>query len=171
MDEHHMTWRVMMADESGGRVQGRPRLGWMDDVKVALGSRGMMVQAQQKCMKDRKEWRALCIWRWLSFTQPYLLDSCSFRLPSCALVAYHQEGGGLLHGVGVNCKMGTISDAKQKNSFFNKKTFFLNHHPPKIVFYFFILQFKKRKRYFNTLECLFCYSYYILHNTGCKTIH
>ena len=51
------------------------------------------------------------------------------------------------------------SDAKQKKSFLIKK----------LDVYF--LQFKERKGYFNTLECLFCYSYYILHNTDCKTLH
>ena len=28
-----------MAEVSGGRARGRPRLGWMDGVKVALGTR------------------------------------------------------------------------------------------------------------------------------------
>ena len=31
-----MARRVLMAEVSGGRVRGRPRLGWMDGVKVAL---------------------------------------------------------------------------------------------------------------------------------------
>ena len=35
MDEYRMARRVMMAEVSGGRVRGRPRLGWMDGVKVA----------------------------------------------------------------------------------------------------------------------------------------
>ena len=35
MDENHMARRVLMAEVSGGRVRGRPRLGWMDGVKVA----------------------------------------------------------------------------------------------------------------------------------------
>ena len=30
-----------MAEVSGGRVRGRPRLGWMDGVKVALGNRNV----------------------------------------------------------------------------------------------------------------------------------
>ena len=47
--------RLLMAEVSGGRVLGRPRLGWMDGVKVALGNRGMMVEAAQQCAKDRKE--------------------------------------------------------------------------------------------------------------------
>ena len=48
-----------MAEVSGGRVRGRPRLGWRYGVKVALGNRGMTVEAARQCAKDRKEWRAL----------------------------------------------------------------------------------------------------------------
>ena len=61
MDEERMARRVLMAEVSGGQAQvrGRPRLGWMDGVKVALGYRGMTVEAPRQCAKDRKEWRAL----------------------------------------------------------------------------------------------------------------
>ena len=59
MDEYRMTRRVLMDEVSGGRVRGRPRLGWMDVVKVALGNRGKTVEAARQCAKDRKEWRAL----------------------------------------------------------------------------------------------------------------
>ena len=34
-------------------------LGWMDGVKVALGSRGMTVVAARLCTNDRNECRAL----------------------------------------------------------------------------------------------------------------
>ena len=44
MDEYRMARRVLMAEVSGGWVRGRPRLGWMDGMKVALGNRGMMVE-------------------------------------------------------------------------------------------------------------------------------
>ena len=54
-----MARRVLMAEVGGGRVRGRPRLGWMDGVKVALGNRGMTVEAARQSAKDRKEWRAL----------------------------------------------------------------------------------------------------------------
>ena len=37
LDEYRMSRRVMMAEVSGGRVRGRPKLGWMDGVKVCLG--------------------------------------------------------------------------------------------------------------------------------------
>ena len=41
MDEYRLGRRVLMAEVSGGRVQGRPRLGWMvDGVKEALCNRG-----------------------------------------------------------------------------------------------------------------------------------
>ena len=43
-----MARRLLMAEVSGERIRGRPRLGWMDGVKVALGSRGTTV-----------EWKAL----------------------------------------------------------------------------------------------------------------
>ena len=45
MDEYRMARRVLMSKVSAGRVRVRPRLGWMDGVKVALGNRGMTVEA------------------------------------------------------------------------------------------------------------------------------
>ena len=45
IDEYRMSRRVLMAEVSRGRVRGRPRLGWMDGVKLALGNRGMTVEA------------------------------------------------------------------------------------------------------------------------------
>ena len=55
MDDYRMARRVLMAEVSGGR----PRLAWMDGVKVALGNRGMTVEAARQYAKDRKEWSAL----------------------------------------------------------------------------------------------------------------
>ena len=54
-----MARRLLMMEVSGGQVGGRPKLGWMDGVKVALDNRGMVVEAARQCAKDRKEWRAL----------------------------------------------------------------------------------------------------------------
>ena len=59
MDEYRMARRVLMVEVSGGRVRGRPRLGWMYGVKVALLNRGMTVDPACQCIKDLKEWRAL----------------------------------------------------------------------------------------------------------------
>ena len=59
MDEYRMARRVLIAEVSGGRVRDRPRLFWMDGVKVALGNRRMAVEAANPCAKDRKEWTAV----------------------------------------------------------------------------------------------------------------
>ena len=45
-----------MAEVGGRRVRGRPRLGWMDGVKVALGNRGMTVEAARKIGKSGESW-------------------------------------------------------------------------------------------------------------------
>ena len=54
MDDYRISRRVLMTEVSGGRVRGRPRLGWMDGVKVALGNRGMTVEAARQCAKTGK---------------------------------------------------------------------------------------------------------------------
>ena len=54
MDDYRMARRLLMAKVSGGRVPRRPRLGWMDGVKVALGNRGMTVEAARQCAKTEK---------------------------------------------------------------------------------------------------------------------
>ena len=40
-DEYHMARRVLIAEVSGLRVRDRPISGWIDDVEMALSSRGM----------------------------------------------------------------------------------------------------------------------------------
>ena len=56
LDDYRMARMLLMAEVSWGQVRGTPRLGWMDGVKVALGNRGMTVEAARQCAK---EWRAL----------------------------------------------------------------------------------------------------------------
>ena len=46
--EYRIASRVLMAEVGGGRVRGRPRLGWIDGVKVALDNRGMTVEAARE---------------------------------------------------------------------------------------------------------------------------
>ena len=49
MDEYRMARRVSMAEVSGWRVRGRPRLCWMDGVKaMALSSRERTVEAARQ---------------------------------------------------------------------------------------------------------------------------
>ena len=83
-----MARRVLMEEVSGWRARGRPRLGWMDGVKVALGNRGMTVEAARQWVKDLKE------------------ISLSY---SCG---YHLEKGEIpLHAaVGINSKKGATTE-------------------------------------------------------------
>ena len=43
-----MARRALMADVSGGRVRGRPRLYLMDGVKITLSSRGMTAEGVER---------------------------------------------------------------------------------------------------------------------------
>ena len=92
MDEHRISRRVMMEEVNGGRARGRPRLGWMDGVKVALGNRGMTVQASLQCAKDRKEWRALVYILLNEFFAAIFAWHSSFGPPSRALVVITWRG-------------------------------------------------------------------------------
>ena len=56
LDDYRMARRVLMAEVSGGRERGRPRSGLMDGVKVALGNRGMTVEAARKTGKRGEPW-------------------------------------------------------------------------------------------------------------------
>ena len=56
MDDYRMARMVLMAEVSGGRLRGRPRLGWTDGVKVSLGNRGIIVEAARKIGKSDEPW-------------------------------------------------------------------------------------------------------------------
>ena len=60
MDEYRRARRVLMVEVSGWQVRGRPRLGWMDGVKVVFGNRGIPLEAAGlQYVKGWKEWRAI----------------------------------------------------------------------------------------------------------------
>ena len=82
-----MARRVLMAEVSRGRVRGRPMLGWMDGVKVALGNRGMTVEAARK---SGEPWY---ICNWISFTWPFLLGPVFFRTDLPCSGGCHMERG------------------------------------------------------------------------------
>ena len=109
MDDYRMARRVLMAKVSGGWVRGRPRLGLMDGVKVALGNRGMTVEAARQCAKDRKEWRALVHMLLNEFHAAIFTWLCvlSDRPPMLWWLSHGEmERGWMpLHDVvGINCK-------------------------------------------------------------------
>ena len=84
----------------------------MDGVKVALGNRGMTVEAARQCAKDRKEWRALVLCNGMSFTRQILLGTVFFRTALPCSGGYHLERRGMpLHdAVGINSKNGTTTE-------------------------------------------------------------
>ena len=116
MDEYRLAKRVLMTEVSGGRVRGRPRLawmeGWMDGVEVALGNRGMTVEAASLCAKDRKEWRTLVHMKLNEFQRPFLLGPVFFRTALRCTCGYHLKRGGMpVHDtVGINCKKGATTE-------------------------------------------------------------
>ena len=55
MNDYRMVRRVLMAEASGGRVQGRPRFGWKGGVKVTLGNKKITVDAARQYAKYSKE--------------------------------------------------------------------------------------------------------------------
>ena len=61
MDEYRIARRVLMADINEGRVREKPRLGWMDGVKMASGSRGMKVEAAWQWAKIGRSGERWCM--------------------------------------------------------------------------------------------------------------
>ena len=94
MDEHRMARNVLMAEVSGGLVRGRPRLGWMNGVKVALGNRGMTVEAGINARKILKSGEPYYICNSMSFTHPFLLCPVFFRTALPCSGGYHLDGVG-----------------------------------------------------------------------------
>ena len=95
MDEYRMARRVLMAEVSGGRVRGRPRLGWMD---TRLDEGGLRQQrnygggcATMGERSERVETPGTYVTESVSGGH-YCLALCSFGPPSHALVVSHGDG-------------------------------------------------------------------------------
>ena len=58
-----MAKTALMAVGCGGRVRDRQRLGWMDGVKMDLGSTWMTVEAARQCEKIGMNGKPGCICR------------------------------------------------------------------------------------------------------------
>ena len=107
-----MARRVLMAEVSGGRVRGRPRLGWMDGVKVALGNRGITVEAARQCAEYRKSGEPWYKCNRMSFMRQFLLGTVFFRIALPRSGGYHLERAGMpLHdAVRISCEKGTTTE-------------------------------------------------------------
>ena len=84
----------------------------MERVKVALGNRGMTVEAARRCARDRIEWRALVHLSMIKFHAAILHGSCvpSDRPPVLlGLIYLERDGMPLPDGVGINCKKGATT--------------------------------------------------------------
>ena len=110
-----MARRVLMAEDSGGRVRGRPRLSWMDGVKVALGNRGMTVEAERQCAKDRKELRGLVHMQLNELHAAIFAWPCVLSDRPAVFWCYHLDRGGMpLHDVvGINCEKAQLHTDNQ----------------------------------------------------------
>ena len=107
MDEYVMTRRVLMVELSGGRVRGRPRLGWMP-----FATEVWLWRLRDNARKIGKSGEPWYICNWMSFTGPFLLGPVFFRTALPCSAGYHLEVGGMpLHdAVGINCKKGATTE-------------------------------------------------------------
>ena len=66
--------------------------GWC---KVALGNRGMTVEAARQCAKDQKEWRAMVHMQLYESHEAVFTCPVFFRTASSCFGCYHLEQGGM----------------------------------------------------------------------------
>ncbi len=59
MKEERLVKKVTRSNVRGVRPRGRPRMGWLDSMKRALGARGVSVKQGRVFVRDRNERRAI----------------------------------------------------------------------------------------------------------------
>ena len=59
MDNERLLKKVMNAKVDGRSARGRPRFGWMDEVKKALNDRRMDMREASERARNRNEWRMI----------------------------------------------------------------------------------------------------------------
>ena len=102
-----------MAEVSGGWVRDRPRLGWMDSVKVDLDKRGMTEEAARMTEEAGTNVPGRPgTFVTMSFTWPFLLGPVLFRTDLPCSCGYHLERGmmPLQDAVGINCNKGATTE-------------------------------------------------------------
>ncbi len=59
LEEERLLKKITRSDVRGVRPRGRPRMGWLDSVKRALGEKGTSVEQGRVLVRDRNQWRAI----------------------------------------------------------------------------------------------------------------
>ena len=59
MSNERLLKKVMNEKVDGKSARGRPRFGWMDEVKRALNDRRMDVREASESARNRNEWRTI----------------------------------------------------------------------------------------------------------------
>jgi hypothetical protein len=57
--EKRNAYTILVGKPEGKRPLGRPRLRWVDNIKIDLGERGWDAMDSMDLAQDRDEWRAL----------------------------------------------------------------------------------------------------------------
>ena len=112
MDEYRMARMVLMAEVSGGRVRGRPRLGWMYCVKVALGNDGRgCATMREKIGKGGEPWYGIHMYL-NEFHAAIFAWHCVLRTALPCSGGYDMERGRIpLHdAVGIKCETGSNTE-------------------------------------------------------------
>ena len=96
----------------GGYVRGRPRLGWLDGVKVALRNREMAVEAGVNVRKIEKVESPLTYETESVSRGHFCMALCYFGPPSRALVVVTWRGVAwrIYDAVSLNCKKSSTTE-------------------------------------------------------------
>ena len=78
MDEERMAKKVMISNVEGNTCKGRPRLGWMDGVRMALGKRGMSMEHGKLNTLDGRRWELI-----VSSVKTWFICMCSHHIEVC----------------------------------------------------------------------------------------
>ena len=112
IDEYRMARGVLMAEVSGGRVRGRPMLGGMDGVKMAVKIVKRLRDNARKIGK-RSEPGAYVTDICSCNKRPILLGPVFFRTVLTCSGDYHLKKDGMsVHVVGVNCEKGANTETE-----------------------------------------------------------
>ena len=59
MNEERLVKQVFLSSVEGRSLRGRPRMGWLDGVKIAVGERGLSLEQARTSALDRSAWTVI----------------------------------------------------------------------------------------------------------------